>query len=860
VKGKNVRRFSWWLRLLVISSFATLVLGAASLAAILSYFSASLPKVLTLADYRPQGVTRIFAAPPRGSTEPTLVGEFKEVRRYLVPFEKLPDIVIRAFISAEDDKFFEHGGSSLQSMLRATLANLKAGHWAQGGSTITQQVVKTLLLTSEKSLTRKIKELLLANEMEKNLSKQQILYLYLNQIYLGHNAYGVQAAARTYFRKDVWQLSIAEAAVLAGLPQAPSKYSPVLNPKKAKERQLYVLRRMMENHYISSDEMKAAAATQVKIFSDEETRLKAAPYLVEQVRRQLQERYGDNALYKEGLTVFLPATEATLRAGGQALREGLRTVDKRMGYRGPHGHLKTAQELDQFVAKYRRVVVDKKIGFQYLTTDGRLDFELALQTVSDPFDVFEPTELYEGVVTSVDDTKKMAIVNVGGYKIELPLERIKWARPPKDEKNPNAPRLEPKVMSKIFAVGDLIWVKVLPASKGHPVLQASLEQIPQVQAALLSFDLETGAVLAMEGGYDFTHSEFNRAVQAQRQPGSAFKPILYSAGLERGFTPASIIVDAPLVYEDETIGKWKPTNYEEKFYGDTTFRQALIRSRNIPTIKIAQAAKIPFVIEYAKRLGLNSNFPQDLSISLGSSTTTLWDLTRVYALYPRLGRRLEPILYSKVIDRDGKVLEERKPNILPTEIKIPKSDLTISVGSPSSEPVVFPSYPPQGDPDQLLDPRVAYVMTHLMKEVVDHGTGHDAKALGRPVAGKTGTTTDSVDAWFMAFTPQIVTGVWVGYDGQRSMGGRETGASAALPIWLSYMKEVVKDLPVVDFRVPPGVVFVTVDSQTGKPTSASSARATQEVFVEGTEPKEVQENSRVAPEGTQSDFYKEDLE
>jgi penicillin-binding protein 1A len=374
----------------------------------------------------------------------------------------------------------------------------------------------------------------------------------------------------------------------------------------------------------------------------------------------------------------------------------------------------------------------------------------------------------------------------------------------------------------------------------------------------------------MVGGYDYEKSEFNRTIQAQRQLGSSFKPILYSAALEKGYTPASIIVDSPIVYEDQGTGKWKPANFEEKFYGDTTFRQALIKSRNVPTIKIAQAIQIPYVIDYAKRLGMTAQLNPDLSLSLGSASVSLMEITKVYSLFPRLGRKVNPIYVSKVIDRDGKVLEEADPG------KLPPVDQVIPPmpsPSPSAMPVVaqqesgpgrpplLPTYPPANDPDQVLDPRVAYVMTHLMTEVVAYGTGHEASNLDRPAAGKTGTTSDYIDAWFMGFTPDVVTGVWVGFDNHKSIGPLETGARAALPIWLDYMKQAVQGYPATDdFVVPPGVVFESIDQTTGKPAPPNSSRAIREAFIEGTEPVESNDNNSTDAPAAPGDFFKEDRE
>jgi penicillin-binding protein 1A len=826
------------------------------------YFSRDLPKIITAADYRPPIVSKILGS---GGDPNALMGEFfRNERRYVIPYEKIPEKVVQAFISAEDDQFFTHGGFNVMSMVRASLANARAGHVVQGASTISQQVTKSLLLSSEKSFGRKIRELILASRLEHNLTKQQILYLYLNQIYLGHGAWGVQAAAQTYFRKDVSELSLAECAILAGMPQAPGKYSPLQNPKKAKERQLYVLRRMAENKYITQAQMSDAAAAPLRIFHDENINLKYGAYLVEYVRQYLMQKYGEKAVYEGGLTAEVPATRELSLTAHKSLQDGLRAVDKRNGFRGPIQHLSSDAEMEKFLRELRLEMVDRKLHFQVLQPDGTLDaFEgLRQQHLTDE-QLLESGEMYKAVVTSFDDKKKVAFLMVGAVRVELPVEKMKWA-------HLEGSHAEVTLPSKILKRGDVVWVRPETSSTGsEPVV--ALEQEPQLQGALFSIEAETGKVLAMEGGYDYEENEFNRATQAHRQPGSSFKPIIYSAALEKGYTPSSILIDSPVVYEDADTGKWKPNNFEEKFYGDTTFRQALVKSRNVPTIKIVQSIQVPYVIDYAHRLGMTTQFPNDLSISLGSGTTSLEELTRVYALFPRLGRKVDPIFVTKVTDRDGRVLEENQPKPLapphiaqfaPGAAPSPEPSLNPSATGQLQGPlhVIIPPYPPQDDPDQVLDPRVAFVMTSLMKEVVNYGTGHDAKSLGRAAAGKTGTTSDYLDAWFMGFTPNVVTGVWVGNDSQKSIGSNETGARAALPVWLSFMKEAIKGYPEVEFKVPTGVVFATIDPVSGKLAPSNSSSAVQEAYIEGTQPTaEAEGSTKVTPQ-TRSDFFKEDTE
>jgi penicillin-binding protein 1A len=823
------------------------------------YFSRGLPQIMLISDYKPATVTQVIV---QDGDKNTVIGEFYKERRYVIPYEQIPARVVNAFISAEDDQFFNHQGINLTSIIRAAIANFRAGHVVQGGSTITQQVAKSLLLTPEKSFVRKAKELILAGQMERNLSKSQILYLYLNQIYLGHGAYGVQAASRVYFDKNVADLTIAEAALVAGMPQAPGKYSPHLNPKKAKERQAYVLRRMYENKFINADELSQGLAEHLKVHEAVDVNQKFAPYYVEHIRRKLLEKYGETMLYEGGLIVTVHGNVEVMKKAGEVLKQGLRAIDKRSGYRGPLKKFKKSEDIEKELVSMRLALVMKELGYDVLMPDGSISTLDAVQLagLKAEADLLKKGSIYNGIVTSFDDKKKTAGIMVGVVKTELPVTGLAWAR---------AGITQPK---QLLNKGDLVQIRVVEIQGEN--ITVALEQDPEMQAALYSLDLKTGQVLAMEGGFDFTKSEFNRATQAQRQVGSSYKPIIFSAALEKGFTPASIIVDSPIVYNDEESGKWKPANFEHKFYGDTTFRQALIKSRNIPTIKIVQEVQVPYLISFSKRLGMNTQMANDLSIALGSSAISLSELTKLYAIYPRLGRKVDPIYYSEVKDRDGKILEEIKsvapPPVeevlkkalasMPTEA--PSGELKLENPNPDAPRAIrLPEYPLANDPDQVLDPRIAFVATHLMKEVVSFGTGQEAKALGRPAAGKTGTTNDYLDAWFMGFTPYVVTGVWVGYDAQKPIGNNETGARAALPIWLDYMKEAVKNSPELDFPVPPGVVFASIHPQTGKPVPPNASYAIKEAFIDGTEPKDQPSQSgNQAPARSTSDFLKEDIE
>ena len=837
--------------LAIVGSVLVTLLGGA----VYLMFSQNLPEIIKVQDYHPQTVTQIL------SSDKKVIAEFYKERRYLVPYSAIPKHVIYAFISAEDDTFFHHQGVNFASMLRAQLANLKAGHVVQGGSTITQQLAKSLLLNSERSYVRKIKEFILAGRIESHLTKEEILYLYLSQSYLGHGAYGVGAAARAYFKKRVEDLSIPEGAMLAGMLQAPGRYSPLLNPKRAKERQLYVLRRMMENKFITQSQMTEAGQQALRIYDEEDQKAEYAPYAIEQVRRYLLDRYGEETLYEKGLVVETVLRSDLSVSASKALKEGLRTVDKRLGYRGPIKQIKDAPEKD--LAQERGRIIRDSLGYQMMMPDGTIQAAESIRSagLKSDLDLLKEGALYSAYVTQVDDGRKSASILVGAVRGEVAFETMRWARRLHESGGQTSVGHDPSRVSQVLAHGDWIRVRYLGPSASATAGRFALDQDPQLQGALFSMDAQTGNILALEGGYDYRESEFNRVTQSQRQPGSSYKPFIFSVGLERGFNPASIIVDSPIVYEDSETGKWKPTNFEEKFYGDTTFRQALIKSRNVPTIKLVQALQVSRMLAFNQRIGLKGRFPTDLSIALGSAAVSLWDLTQAYAIFPRLGKKISPILITAVKDLNGKVLEEKS-----SARRDPEPSGTPVAQEPAPTPTdlwgELQNYPTAKDPNQVLDPRVAAVMTHLMKEVITYGTGQDARSLGRPAAGKTGTTNDYQDAWFMGFTPNVITGAWVGYDTQRPIGSGETGARAALPIWLGFMRDAVKNYPEGDFTVPPGVIYHSIHSVTGKPVSANAAGAIQEAFIEGTEPSAEHSsggvNTSTAP--SSGSFFKEDSE
>ncbi len=786
-----------------------------------------IPEIMKVSDYHPFGVTQIISVE---NNESKVMAEYYTQRRYLTPFDQIPKRVVQAFISAEDSQFFEHQGINPVSIIRAAVANFLAGQVVQGGSTITQQIAKSLYLTSDRHLIRKLKETYLAFQLEKHLTKEEILYLYLNQIYLGSHAYGVQGAARQYFHKDLKNLDLAEIAIIAGMPTAPGKFSPLLNPKRAKERQLYVLKRMKENKYITEKEQQDAAKERVKIYVNDGTEQKLAPHLAEHIRRYLVEKYGDKAVNEDGMTVIIPAAIRYYQYATEALESGLEEVDQRKGYRGAIKNVPPA-EWEKTKDEIKHDLALALFPYRLLLEDGRLDLQSAVEEFDPTFQKSLTGKKTRALVTQINLEQKVAYASIGLTSVQIPFDSVKWAFPagkPATATSEAVPAGKaPKAISDVLHIGDLIWLKNLKLS-GSSGWVGALTQIPEVEGALYSVDVETGQILAMVGGYDYGKSEFNRAVQAKRQVGSTIKPIIYSAALEHGYTAGTVIVDSPIVFDDAENGRWKPENFEEKFYGDTLFRQALIESRNVPTIKIVQDIKVSTVINQANRLGLSGPFNHDLSISLGTVAASVQDMVHAFTAFPLQGKPFHPVLFQKILDRDGRILETAqdavpKPDVQSTPNPSVEDDRKSS--GVSFEPTL---------PGYRLDPRVAYVMTHIMKEVVQYGTATKASALGRPVAGKTGTTQDFRDGWFIGFTPKVVTGVWVGYDDQRPMGRGEVGANTALPIWIKYMQNALKSYPAEDFTVPEGIVMVGIDSKTGKRSSGRGAIS--EAFIAGTEP------------------------
>ena len=732
--------------LLILLIFAGFCLLGGLIAVVVgyNYLAKDLPKISKIDDYRPAVATRVFAV------DGSLMGEFFEERRHPIGLERVPEQVRQAFLAAEDADFYEHDGIDPKGIIRAVIANAKTGERTQGASTITQQVVKRIFLSPERSYERKLKEWILAWRLERHLSKDEILEIYLNEIFFGHNAYGISAAAQVYFGKEVEELTLSESTLLAGLPKAPSRHNPYNNIEAAKIRQLYVLDQMVANRMINSAERDLVYSVELNLQPATADVNPAAEYL-EWIRRVLVERYGNDTVLREGLTVETVMDPVLQRAGRAAVSKGLRAIDRRMGYRGPLERVDW-KDSDKILEELRKQVP-------------------------------ETGAILQGLVRAVHDKNKQVIVDVGPVAGEIALLNMDWATKPDPDVHFSARVL--RRPSQALEVGDLVLVRVLGSVvPGHP-LSLALEQVPEVQGALLAIEPGTRHVRAMIGAYDPAASEFNRAMQARRQPGSSFKPLIYTAAFEQGRTPADIVVDSPIIAKNDLAsflrGGWKPHNFDGKFRGPIMIRDALAHSRNVPTIKVLREMGVSKVIELAKRMDIQSPLSRDLTLALGSSGLPLYELTNAYATFAEGGIKRDPVFIRRVLDRDGNVLEETE----------------------------------EAAGVQVIDEEIAFQTTYLMRQVVEIGTARAARELGRPAAGKTGTTNDYIDAWFMGFTPNLVCGVWTGLDERQSMGRGETGSRAALPIWLDFMKAAHVGEPVQPFRAPANIQWRSMASTGG---------------------------------------------
>jgi penicillin-binding protein 1A len=747
----------WWqIGLLVGVALVTAIGGAT--AGALWYVSQDLPTLETLQGYQPSVVSRVY------SDDRQVVGQFYVERRLLTPLPQVPPLLVQAVVAVEDARFFEHPGLDVIGIVRAVWTNLRRGGKVEGASTITQQLARSLFLSPERTYGRKFKELILAYKMELILTKEQILELYLNQIYFGQGAYGVAAAAQTYFGKALSELTLGETGFLAGLPKSPNNYSPYKNPELAKRRQEHVLARMQEAGFITDLDRQEASAQALSFRSPSAEQL--APYFVEHVRQHLMAKYGETMVYKGGLEIYTTLNTAMQKEAEQAVRKGLRQLDKRQGWRGPLGHQDSMSVLE-------------KGG----TTPARELHE---------------GDFLQGVVTKVG--RDHVIVAVGTTEGKLLFDDMAWAKRQLKGRNPTKDFVLVANVKQILKPGDVIEVAVKKLDRDGA--QFSLEQTPIVEGALIAVDPRTGAIRAMVGGYDYSRSEYNRAMSAHRQSGSAFKPIIYASALNEGLTPATLVLDAPVVYEQEEEERiWKPENYERKFHGLINLRDALIHSRNLATVRLLERIGIRTVVDFAQTVGISSPLNNDLSLALGSSSLTLLELTSAYGVFANQGLRLEPYAVGLVQDPSGQTLEQ----------------------------TLF-------EPQQVVSKETAYLITNIMEDVIQRGTGQLARSIERPIAGKTGTTNDYTDAWFIGFTPNLAVGVWVGFDDLRTLGETESGAHAALPIWIDFMTQVLEDLPTTPFEIPDDIVFVQVDPSTGLLAPDHTDQGTVEIFAKGTEP------------------------
>ncbi len=722
---------------LTFSALGLIGILLAGFAALVIY--SNLPSLETLTDYRPKIPLRIY------SDEGLLIGEFGAERRNVVTISQVPENLKQSILAAEDDRFYEHGGVDYLGVLRAAYSNLSAGSVRQGASTITMQVARNFFLTREKTLTRKFSETLLAFKIERSLTKDKILELYINQIYLGQRSYGFAAAAQTYFGKSLQEINIAEAAMLAGLPKAPSSYNPISNPKRAKSRQLYVLGRLYKLNYISSKELSELTKQSVPVKKRSAAFAVPAEYVAEMVRQVIFDRYQEDA-YNKGIKVYTTIRQLDQESAYRALRKNVIEYDRRWGYRGP----------ETFVDLLKNGTNQEK------TLNDALD------------EVNDSDDIYAAIVLAAKPNKVQAY-RKGGEIIEITGDGLKFVQKSlTDKKEPGKKYIIPGALIRIQKDQKDLW---------HIV------QLPEVESALVSIDSNDGAVRALVGGFDFYKNQFNHVTQAWRQPGSSFKPFIYSAALEKGFTPATIINDAPLSFSATQTGSqsWEPKNFDGKFEGPIRMRTALAKSKNLASIRILQAIGISYAQDYITRFGFDAErHPRYLPMALGAGSVTPMQMAVGYAVFANGGFRVAPYFIKSIEDEKGNIIEQFRP---------------ISVSSGAK---------------RVIDPRNAFIMTSMMQDVINRGTAVKAKQLGRSdLAGKTGTTSNFIDAWFCGFQKDLVTIAWTGYDEPKSLGNNETGGRVALPLWMDYMDPVLRGVPITEYRPPNGIQAAKINSATG---------------------------------------------
>jgi penicillin-binding protein 1A len=796
-----------------------LVAGAAlGVAFLLWSYSRDLPPHDQLAHYEPPVMTRVHAGDGR------LIAEFARERRLYVPISAIPKDLINAFLSAEDKNFYDHEGVDLVGIMRAVIANIQNvinDRRLEGASTITQQVAKNFLLTNEVSFERKIKEALLARRIEQAYSKDRILELYLNEIYLGMGSYGVAAAALNFYGKSLDELTLGEMAYLAALPKAPNNYHPFRQRERAVARRNWVLSRMSDNGFITPFEASVARAEPFNVTPRTGgTQIVETQFFVEEVRRQTISMYGEDQTYDGGLSIRTTLDTSLQALIRRELRDGLVAYDQRHGWRGPHARLDStgdwptalvALDTARDLAPWRVAVVLE------VTDDGA--------TI--------------GLRPDLDEAGNMINPGETGY---VPLSEMTWARDSKDNR-----KVGPEITKAgdRLAVGDVIWVAPVAAEDGQGSAaqgQYALRQIPEVNGAVVAIDPHTGRVRALVGGFSYQLSEFNRATQALRQPGSSFKPFVYAAALDSGYTPSSLVLDAPFVIEQGPgLALWKPENYSRTFYGPSTLRLGLEKSRNVMTVRLAQAIGMDKVSAYARRFGIMDDMMPVLAMSLGAGETTLLKMTNAYAMLVNGGKKIEPVLIDRVQDRYGRTVFRHDVR----ECAACAADEWTGQAAPEISDTR----------ENVIDPRTAYQVVSMLKGVVDRGTGRTIASVGKPLAGKTGTTNREQDAWFVGFSPDLALGVFIGFDDPKPMGRGETGGGLAAPVFRDVMKDALADQPALPFRMPPGVTLVRVDAKTGLVAAPGSEGTILEAFKAGTEPRAPSQVLR----GTTTDDFSQDV-
>jgi penicillin-binding protein 1A len=765
-------KFFWWS---CVAVFCGLLL---SLSGVFLYLSPGLPSVDALRSIQLQIPLRIY------SSDEKLIAEFGEMRRSPIRFADIPHDFIRALLAAEDDNFANHYGVDFSSLMRAATQLLSSGHIQSGGSTITMQVAKNFFLTNERSFSRKINEILLALQIERELTKDEILELYVNKIYLGNRAYGIEAAAQVYYGKSIRDLSLAQMAMIAGLPKAPSRFNPLYNPARSKERRDWILGRMFKLGAIDANRYKAALEEPIDASYHIPTPELSAPYIAEMARAEMVGRYG-SAAYTEGFRVFTTIPSDLQKSANQALHEGLISYDQRHGYRGPETRLagQTRETWLQELGKYRVL--------------GGLEPAIVTQVEN------------SGVLVLLRDGKEEAVA----------WDSMKWARP---FLNTNSLGPRPQRPSDVAQIGDL--VRVERQDDGSLLFR----QLPAAQGALVSLDPQDGAIRALVGGFSFEQSNYNRATQAKRQPGSSFKPFIYSAALDNGFTAASLVNDAPIVFMDEQLDQvWRPKNDTNTFLGPIRLREALYKSRNLVSIRLLQSLGVNNTLDYISRFGFNrQDLPRNLSLALGTANLTPLEIATGWTVFANNGYKVQPYLIERIDSREGKPIFFANPKRTPEAIEQLAQRNAMAQLTPSDTPLPEPVAA-----EQVVDPRTTYILTNMLQDVIKRGTGRRALAMGRDdLAGKTGTTNDSKDSWFSGYNADYVTTVWTGFDQPESLGNHEFGGTVALPIWMSYMSAALKDKPEHLPPEPEGLVSLRVDPLSGRAASPSTPDAYFELF------------------------------